>query len=225
MTLAERARVCIQYPPPAHPDPALCHGFKPLAQMPPEDSTPRVLALGALRVGDGDTAASAVVSLTLSTTRHSASPTPESAGAFAATMAGSVTSQWPGSSVRGGAPTTRILTVAGVPVVRITVDVDGLPAEGHMLDHTIAYVAWSLDGPYSLSLSTPRASAAAIDALADEASATIHLANPALPPGGSRIPADGAARSDGYGWIAAGLIVALAAVAVLVQRRKNGSRG
>jgi hypothetical protein len=228
VALGAPARVCIQYPPPATPDPVACEGFKPLAQAPPEDARPRVVVLGGLRLGDGDAAASALVSLTLTTTRYSAPPTPESAGAFAATMAGLLTSQWPGSSVRGGAPTARILTVAGVPVVRITVDVDGLPADGHMLDHTIAYVAWSLDGPYSLSLSTSRPSATAIDALADEAGATIRLANPVMPSDGSQAAADDAAQSYRYGLVAGTLIVplvALAAVAVLLLRRKKGARG
>jgi hypothetical protein len=224
IALGERARVCVQHPPPAAADPVACEGVKPLAQAPPEDERTKVIALGAVRIGDGDAAPAALLSLTLSATRYSAPPTPETAGAFAAGMASSVTRQWPGSSVRAGAPTARIATVAGVPVVRIAMDVDGLSADGHMLEHTIAYVVWSLDGPYAFSLSTPSASAAAIDALADEAGATIRLAHPALPPEGSRAAADDAAQSYRYGRIAGSLIVplVLAGVAVLVLGRRRG---
>ncbi len=181
VTVPARAHPCVLFPASLF-DPAKCPAGAQPAPSPPGGlpGKVRLLAVAAL---EGDLPGGAPVQLTVSLNRmeHSYQPVPATANAFARGAVDSVLRSQTGASVRGGAPTVQLLTTHGLPVAKVTYDLEGTTTGGARLAHASIYAVWVPGGMYVVSLNAPPESAAYAAALADEMAATLRVAQLAPP--------------------------------------------
>jgi hypothetical protein len=145
----------------------------------PASEPSRVIAVGLARVHDGETVREAQLTVTMTKLRRSQQPSQDSAEAFAAGMADEAVAAGPGLRIRGGRPTTRLVTLGDRVFARISFDIEGATGSLARLQHYIGYTVWAPEGPYMLGLNTMTANGPAIDALADEIARTVRLTRPA----------------------------------------------
>jgi hypothetical protein len=174
------ARVCIIFPQSAR-DPAACAGLTFPVQT-PTDSGRRDLAIGLIRFVDRGAAAKASLAVTFIPESDSVEPDNAKAEAFAREVERAYTRKHPGTNVRGGTPLIEMRVVAGLKVVRVVYDVDGLNSvDRPWMEHQIFYFTWAEGGFYSFMLSTGGDHAAAVDAIADSSALTLRVSRPAQP--------------------------------------------
>ncbi len=174
ITLADEAHPCIIYPSSLYARRWCPRDAKPLAEAPKVNPDSRMLALGSVRADAHGV--SAMATLVATATRFAENSEPVNLDEFARGMADGLVKSRPGSKLRAP-PHAQLVTLGGVHSARITFDVDGLSTQG--LDHVVSYAAWSEGGDYNVTFMGPPAAADAVDALADRAAATLHVARPA----------------------------------------------
>jgi hypothetical protein len=125
----------------------------------------------------------------------------------------------PGSRVHGGAPRAEIKKIDGMPLVRVTFDIDGVPARLEAVQHVDSFAAWSDRGIYILGISTSLKHAPAIDAFVDDAMTTVHLLHRA-PTGMTSYELGGYVARIFY-WGAVGLVGAVALIWHLRRKKKK----
>ena len=174
ITLADDAHPCIVYPA-ALFEKAWCpRDTRALTEAPKVNPDSRMLALGSVRADDHG--ATALATVVLTATRFPENSEPGNLDEFARGMADGLVKSRPGSKLLAP-PHAKFVTLGGLHTARITFDIDGLSPQG--LDHVISYAAWSDAGDYNITLMSAPLHAAAVDALADQAAATIHVLRPA----------------------------------------------
>ena len=117
--------------------------------------------------------------------------------------------------MHAGDPAASVWRVNGIPLVRFTFDLDGVPEEKELMQHHVGFAASSRDARYTLVFSSRTADAEVVDAFADESLASL------------RLPHRAPTRSYliGY-WVGSflGVLVALGiavTVAILLVRRER----
>lgn len=171
------ARICFVAPPELRSDEE-CLGLKGdrIAQRPDAPRLKR-LATGMVRVPGSQTSPRllAIVEGSRLETRNPAEPTPagaqELAGGYAKGLAGRLP-----PSAKVGQPTGRLLMAGDVPVMRITVEVEGLApgTDEELQAHHEVVVVLANHGTYVIEWSGPAKNAIAIAHLADASIPSIH---------------------------------------------------
>lgn len=213
--LREDALVCIHTPPPDHPDPA-CARFG----SPPRSDTSkgpiRVVSSGIVRVPASEQGALVVTVLVRAKVPFVAEPESNAdAMEYAREYAGGVATSLPPARVRAGDPVASVFKVGGIPLVRFSFDLDGVPEDKELMQHHVGFAASSHDARYTLVFSSRTADAEVVDAFADESVASLRLPH--------RAPTR--AYLIGY-WVGSflGVLVALGiavTVAILLVRRER----
>src|SRR5580704_3291352 len=135
------ARVCIIFPQSAR-DPAACAGLT-LSAQPPTAPARRDLAIGLIRLVDRGAAASASLAVTFVPESESVDPDNGYAQALAREVERAYTRDHPGTNVREGSSLVEQRVLAGLKVVRVVFDVDGLNIDDRLLmEHHIFYFTW-----------------------------------------------------------------------------------
>jgi hypothetical protein len=167
VTLPQGVRACVVYPKYLF-DPAACPSDEhPLEENPVSPAT--AVAVGSVIV-DGHKVSLAAFRVVADQTLHG----PVDVEGFARSMAEGMKKNQP--SVRlEGEPGARRIEIGGLPVGRITFDLEGMLGRSHQIN----FVAWAEDGTYVLSWTGLASSAPAIDAMADQTASTLRLAHPA----------------------------------------------
>lgn len=174
------ALVCIIFPESAR-DVAACAGMT-LPAQPPTASGRRDLAIGLIRFVDRGAAANASLAVTFIPESESVDPDKAYAEAWAQKVEQAYTRDHPGTSVRGGTSLVEIRVVAGLKLVRVVFDVDGLSSDDRLrMEHHIFYFTSAEEGTYTFMLSTGGDRAAAVDAIADSSALTVKVLHPAQP--------------------------------------------
>jgi hypothetical protein len=213
--LREDALVCLHTPPPTHPDPACAQYGSP----PRSDTSKgpiRVVSSGIVRVPASAEGALVVTVLVRAKVPFVAEPeTSADAMEYAREYAGGVAKSLSPARVHAGDPAASVWRVNGIPLVRFTFDLDGVPEEKELMQHHVGFAASSRDARYTLVFSSRTADAEVVDAFADESLASL------------RLPHRAPTRSYliGY-WVGSflGVLVALGiavTVAILLVRRER----
>ncbi|HEX8796395.1 MAG TPA: hypothetical protein VF765_35835 [Polyangiaceae bacterium] len=216
VTIPDGPRICVLTSD-ARPDPASCGVSAGQQTLPPPTDEQRTLAVGAVWISKSPaTFSSAVVKLSVPRAENQ-----ESATAYAKGMTDSLVQRMPGAAPRP--PRIDLQDIHGLTAARVTVDVDGLPADSRIVQHLVSYAVGAEEGLYSFTLTCGAADAAAADALAAEIAATMTLAHPA--------PARSSSYESGYavGRVLGAVIplvlalVVVVAVVLVVRRRSSRS--
>ncbi|HEY6463024.1 MAG TPA: hypothetical protein VIY73_22800 [Polyangiaceae bacterium] len=183
VTIPARAHACVVYPASLFDEAACPKAARAHSGVPAGLSEKvRLLAVAILQPGG----AGGAVQLTVSLQRRDSPPyQPEPAGAyaFADGLMAAIGRTSPDATVRGGAPEIRLLTAHGLPVVRMTYDLDGCTGKQKDLAHMSSYGVMTPQGWYVFTVNAPVDEAEIARALADEMVGTLRVSKlaPRLP--------------------------------------------
>lgn len=173
--LRDDALVCIHTPPPEHPDPACA-----LFGSPPRSDTAkgpiRVISSGIVRVPASVGGALAVTVLVRAKVPFVTEPeTNADALDYAREYAGGVAKSLAPAHVHAGDPAASVWKVNGIPLVRFTFDLDGVPEDRQLMQHHVGFAASTRDARYTLVFSSRSADADVVDTFANESLASLRL--------------------------------------------------
>jgi hypothetical protein len=204
------AETCVQFPPEQF-DRASCPGLQPIESAPSPQPHMRVVAMGRILFDDGGSRAAAFLIVSFLEQKPSFEVQESDLRDFVdGELRGLVVSTGAdrgASRVRSAA----IVTIAGVPYGRSSIELMGLPAGKQLFERVVGYGGFSYAGGYQVMVGTHAAHAAALEALLDAAAGSLRIARPA-PPGRSR----STARLIGYR-TAQGVFVLMMVAAVVVS--------
>ena len=181
VTVPARAHACVVYPASLF-DEAACPKAARAHTNPPSGLSEKVrlLAIAILQPG---APGGVPVQLTVSLDKrdHPYQPEPDGAFAFAEGLMAATRRTQPGATVRGRAPEIRFLTAHGIPVVRMTYDLDGCTGTQERLAHASIYTVMTPQGMYWVALNAPLDEAEVARDLADEMVGSLRVSKLAPP--------------------------------------------
>jgi hypothetical protein len=188
------AVTCLQFPPQRF-DPASCPDLKPIASAPSSPQT-RMVAIGRIFFDDGGSRAAAFMSASFAERKPSFALRETDVNDFANNQlqgfVASIGADRSGARVRSAA----LVTIAGVPFVRTSLDVTGLPESNALDEHVVIFAARSYAGLYQVMLGTSFGHAKALEVLLDGAAESLRIARPAPAAPGARWLTGSAIDSD-----------------------------
>jgi hypothetical protein len=193
------ARTCLLFPAGLF-DAGACPGLHPIPDPPHVPGVPqRQVAIGRLFFDDRGAPAVAVLSINLD---EAVSYEPEDdMPRFASEVADGMTASLRGARLRSRPSYARMSYWGGLPLVRVSFDVDGLADDARIfMEHVVVYSASSSHGAYSVVLSTTAAHAVRLDVIGDESAASLRVSHPKAhspPPSGAASHATSVAGSVG----------------------------
>jgi hypothetical protein len=222
VNLRDDALVCLRKPVPAAVDPA-CDDLLGAGELQEDAPTHRLVAAGAIRVPDGPSFGVAIVSLVRITDPGALEPaTKEQADVVGVDSAAAMRDLIPTAHLRRGSPDTQLWTIDGRRLVRVSIDLEGVPAPMKFTEHLVSFTAWTRGGAYTVGFMSNSAHAAVIDTFANDSAATIRVLHP-----GRQAPRPWSPSATRAYWVTYyGLKVIFLAAAVgiavyLVRRRRR----
>jgi hypothetical protein len=141
----------------------------------------RYIAVGAVQVPDGESLATASMTLMKLVGANPGDPGKDEAESTARQLAEDMAREIRPAHVRGGSLDSQLWSVHGATLVRFSFDLDDVPAGNEMMQHTVGFAAYAIDGIYMCTFSTRAPHSDAIEALVSETMQSVEVQRAASP--------------------------------------------